>query len=84
MEYTLAFDLPIDMSPAIWPWARLPIHHQNSSSRPIGSSHTSSEPMRLELGGRNSILTPFSLIRARSVSGMAVGAVVVNSPLPSL
>ncbi len=84
MEYTLAFDRPMDMSPAIWPWALRPIHHQNSSSSPIGSSHTSSEPTMLELGGRNSTLTPFSFIRARSASGMAAGAVVLKSPLPSL
>ena len=84
VEYTLAFDRPIDISPAIWPCARLPIHHQNSSSSPIGRSQTSRVPTMLELGGRNSISTPFSLMRARSASGMAVGAVVVKSPFLSL
>ena len=28
------------MIPAIWPWARRPIHHQNRISSMIGNSHT--------------------------------------------
>src|SRR5438874_6091238 len=42
--YTFARERPIDISPAIWPWARRLIQNQKPTSSSNGRPHTNSGP----------------------------------------